>query len=85
MSPNVLERLSDEWDRLTSAGIDAAELAAAARLIGSGRQVFAPGVGVNSANAQNFTCLGWIPIGGRIVAQADLVAALQRRASVCSK
>ena len=41
----------------TFAGIGEAELAAAARLIWRARQVFTLGVGVNSANAQNFTYL----------------------------
>ena len=41
----------------TFAGIPADELQAAARMIWDSRQVFTLGVGVNSANAQNFTYL----------------------------
>ena len=41
----------------TFAGISADELQAAARMIWDSRQVFTLGVGVNSANAQNFTYL----------------------------
>ncbi len=41
----------------TFAGIDTDELQAAARTIWGSRQVFTLGVGVNSANAQNFTYL----------------------------
>jgi len=41
----------------TFAGIDAAELKAAAAAINKSRQTFTLGVGVNSSNAQNFTYL----------------------------